>query len=199
MMSYARRRHRHLRARGALVLIAALLVTSALVRLGGGAGQAVARASVDAVAENQVASDLGTCEQPQDLQTILTALQEREARLDKREAALADRMQALRIADGEITRRLSALEEAEANLRATLEIAETAAEDDLDRLTKVYETMKPKQAAALFEQMDPRFAAGFLARMRPEAAAEIMTGLTPAAAHMFSVVLAGRNADVPSE
>jgi flagellar motility protein MotE (MotC chaperone) len=174
-------------------------VTSALVRLGGGAGQAVARASVEAVATIPETHAPETCERPQDLQAMLSALQARETRLEEREAALADRMQALQIADGEVTRRLAALQEAEESLRATLEIAETAAEDDLGRLTKVYETMKPKQAAALFEQMDPRFAAGFLARMRPEAAAEIMAGLTPAAAHMFSVVLAGRNADVPSE
>ncbi len=55
--------------------------------------------------------------------------------------------------------------------------------------------MKPKRAAALFEQMDARFAAGFLARMRPDAAAAVMAGLSPEAAHMFSVVLAGRNAE----
>lgn len=199
MMRRARRRPARPRVRGALVLIAALLVTSALVRLGGGAGQAVARASVEAVATIPETHAPETCERPQDLQAMLSALQARETRLEEREAALADRMQALQIADGEVTRRLAALQEAEESLRATLEIAETAAEDDLGRLTKVYETMKPKQAAALFEQMDPRFAAGFLARMRPEAAAEIMAGLTPAAAHMFSVVLAGRNADVPSE
>jgi len=35
--------------------------------------------------------------------------------------------------------------------------------------------------------------------MRPEAAAAIMAGLTPQAAHTFSVVLAGRNANVPKE
>ncbi|GAW36399.1 hypothetical protein RA2_03469 [Roseovarius sp. A-2] len=201
-MRRARPRQTRLRARGALGLIAALLVTSAFVRLGGGVGQAVARVSVgavDAVATMPETHAPETCERPQDLQAMLSALQAREVRLDEREASLADRMQALRIADGEIARRLAALQEAEVSLRATLEIAETAAEDDLVRLTKVYETMKPKQAAALFEQMDPRFAAGFLARMRPEAAAEIMAGLTPGAAHMFSVVLAGRNADVPSE
>ena len=69
-----------------------------------------------------------------------------------------------------------------------------AAEDDLAGLTRVYETMKPKDAAALFERMDARFAAGFLARMRPEAGAGIMAGLSPEAAHAISVVLAGRNA-----
>ena len=59
--------------------------------------------------------------------------------------------------------------------------------------------MKPKSAAALFEEMNATFAAGFLARMRPEAAAGIMASLSPGAAHRFSVVLAGRNADVPTD
>jgi len=198
MTARARRRLRG-PARGTLVLIAALLVTSALIRLGGGAGQAVARVSDEMKHATALPDVDQTCERPADLQLMLTALQEREARLDAREVALSDRMHALRIADQEITRKLAVLEAAETELRATLEIAETAAEDDLGRLTKVYETMKPKQAAALFEQMDPRFAAGFLGRMRPEAAAEIMAGLSPEAAHMFSVVLAGRNADVPQD
>ena len=140
-----------------------------------------------------------SCETPQDLQILHNALQDRASQLDRKEAALQDRLQALRITDREVTQKLAALEAAEADLRKTLTIAESAAEDDLSRLTQVYERMKPKQAAALFEQMDPSFATGFLARMRPEAAAAIMAGLSPQAAHSFSVVLAGRNADVPTE
>ena len=108
--------------------------------------------------------------------------------------ALEDRMQALAIANEAAAARLAELAAAEDSLRRTLAIAETAAEDDLAGLTRVYETMKPKDAAALFERMDARFAAGFLARMRPEAGAGIMAGLSPEAAHAISVVLAGRNA-----
>jgi len=130
---------------------------------------------------------------------MLTAFSEREERIASREVALKDRMHALQIADEAVTRKLTELSEAEEQLRATIALAETAAEDDLDRLTRVYENMKPKQAAALFEEMDPNFAAGFLARMRPESAAAVMAGLSPEAAHLFSVVLAGRNADVPRE
>ena len=59
--------------------------------------------------------------------------------------------------------------------------------------------MKAEQAAALFEQMEPSFAAGFLGRMRADAAAAILSGLEPELAYSISVVLAGRNADVPRE
>jgi len=178
--------------RGTLTIIAALLMASALVRLGDGVGQAMAR---DDELVSSATGPASGCETPEDLQQLLDELQAREGRLEDRETALEDRMQALSLADREIDRKLEELAAAEDRLRRTLAIAETAAEDDIERLTRVYETMKPRQAAALFETMDARFAAGFLARMHPEAAAEIMAGLTPESAHMFSVVLAGRNAE----
>ena len=108
-------------------------------------------------------------------------------------------MQALSVADQTIARKLAALTEAEEKLRATLALADTAAEDDLIRLTAVYQNMKPAEAAALFEEMDPQFAAGFLGRMDPAAAAGVLAGLSPQAAYSVSVILAGRNANVPKD
>lgn len=194
-----RTRRKRGRMRGALVMIATLLLASAFTRLGDGVGQALARASGEAVTGPDTSDAVQNCEAPTDLQILHNALQDRAAQLDRSEAALRDRLQALRITDREVTQKIAALEEAETGLRETLAIAENAAEDDITRLTQVYERMKPKQAAALFEQMDPSFATGFIARMRPESAAAIMAGLSPQAAHTFSVVLAGRNANVPTE
>lgn len=186
--------------RGSLIVVAGLLIGSALLRLGDGAGQALARGPDEIVTDGIETTPIGqACKTPKDLEAMLTAFSEREERIASREVALKDRMHALQIADEAVTRKLTELSEAEEQLRATIALAETAAEDDLDRLTRVYENMKPKQAAALFEEMDPNFAAGFLARMRPESAAAVMAGLSPEAAHLFSVVLAGRNADVPRE
>jgi len=134
-----------------------------------------------------------------DLEPLLDALAVREERIRKREEAFEVRMQALAVAEEEIQRNMEALTKAEESLKATLSLARTAAEDDITRLTDVYANMKPKHAAALFEEMDPEFAAGFLGRMRPNAAAAIMAGMTPQAAYLTSVILAGRNADVPKE
>lgn len=194
----ARPRRRRVNGRGALIIVAFLLLGSGALRLGDGIGQAVARAADATPADSAAGHAVGAaCTAGDDLQPLLSALKEREARLDGREAAIEDRLQALRVADREVGRKLAALQAAEEQLRGTIAMAETAAEDDLARLTRVYETMKPKQAAALFEEMDPNFAAGFLGRMRAEAAAQIMAGLSPEAAHLYSVVLAGRNANVP--
>ncbi|MHC9235499.1 MotE family protein [Pseudooceanicola sp. 502str34] len=175
------------------MVIAALLISSALMRIGPEAGRAFAieqkPAPEPAVAE--------ACPAPEDVGPALAAVQRRAAQLDERDRQIRDRMQALAVADKEIARKMAALTEAEEALRATLALADEAAQSDIDRLTAVYEQMKPKDAAALFETMAPEFAAGFLGRMAPEAAAGIMTGLSPETAYTISVVLAGRNADVP--
>lgn len=131
------------------------------------------------------------------LERILVDLRAREDMLMERETALADRMEALQAAEAEISRNLQILQMAEEELEATIALAATAAEDDLAQLTTVYENMKPKEAASVFEEMAPDFAAGFIARMRPDAAASVMAGLKPETAYSISVILAGRNAEVP--
>jgi flagellar motility protein MotE (MotC chaperone) len=98
-----------------------------------------------------------------------------------------------------VTGRMVQLEAMEAKLAATLALADGAAEADVERLTKVYQAMKPKDAAKLFETMSPEFAAGFLGRMPPESAAAILSGMSAESAYGVSVIVAGRNANVPKD
>ncbi len=186
--------------RGSLWVIALLLATSGAVRLGA-SGQAIAREVSALAGEHAEASATGAgenCGSEADIAEVLARLSDREAKLAVREAALEDRLQALSVAEIQIGKNLTALVEAEAELEKTMALADTAAEDDLKRLTAVYENMKPKEAAPLFAEMDPKFAAGFLGRMRSDAAAAIMAGLEPQVAYTISVILAGRNANVPT-
>ncbi len=186
------------RARGGvLTIISLLMVGSAIIRIGLEAGPALARG-----AEPNMASPVGGERKEAnaaDLQLLLTELLRREKTLNQRESTILDRERALDIADQAIETRLTMLEDAENALRETVAIAEKAAENDLTQLTDVYQSMKPKDAAALFETMDAVFAAGFLSRMPPEAAAEVMAGLSPEAAYSISVIMAGRNARAPQE
>lgn len=187
------------RAKGSLFMIAAFLVGSATLRLGIGANEAMARE--EPLFDSPIANmaEPQSCEPPEDLRELMAVFEEREARINKQEAEIQSRMTALNLADEEVSRKLAALENAEEQLRSLIAMAETAAEDDVTQLTQVYETMKPKSVAALFEEMDPQFAAGFIARMKPEAAAGIMAGMDPEAAYTISVILAGRNANTPTE
>lgn len=198
------------RTRGALATIGGLLIASAILRGLNGAGDAVAlelpgltapsaepETSVDATGPEPEVRIERVAEA--DIAPLLSALDEREARLKTREIALDMRMQALSVAETEIEEKLAALEAAEARLKETMTLSRTAAETDIVQLTDVYARMKPKQAAALFTEMDPEFAAGFLGRMRPEAAAAILAGLPPRMAYTISVIVAGRNAEAPTQ
>jgi flagellar motility protein MotE (MotC chaperone) len=180
--------------RGALGLLALVLASSGALRLGHGVGAAMAlQANTDPAATQ------APLQCPEPPVALAEALRDRDASLAARETALNDRMAALTLAEEAITARLSELDAAEAKLRATLAIADGAAEKDLERLTAVYEAMKPAEAAALFETMAPEFAAGFLGRMRPEAAAAVVSGMKPETAYAISVLIAGRNALAPKE
>ncbi|HHS94002.1 MAG TPA: hypothetical protein ENK63_01475 [Rhodobacterales bacterium] len=184
--------------RGVLWVIALMLAMSGLLRFGTGTGKAIAGGLATAVESRTQTPDEG-CTPTPDIAEVLEMLESRDARLSERETALADRMQALRVAEAQIAKNMTALKAAEASLKETIALSSTAAEDDLARLTSVYEQMKAKEAAPLFAEMAPEFAAGFLARMRPDAAAAIMAKLDPQAAYSISVLLAGRNARVPTE
>lgn len=190
------------RGRGALGILVLLLACSAAIRLVSSADSVMAEAR-DALATpdgpvERVEPATGT-PTPSELDAILRAFEDREARIRSQEAQIEKRLKALQIANEKIDERLVELKAAEDELRSTLALASTAAEDDLSRLTTVYENMKPKTAAALFAAMAPEFAAGFLGRMRPESAAGIMAGMTPESAYSISAILAGRNADVPKQ
>lgn len=190
---------------GALFWIILMLFSSAVLRTGLEIGPAIAREAEVVAPDNAAAparpagESAPALQTSADLERLLRELQRREALIQKREHQIEDRMQALKVADEAIDRKLAALTEIEEALSRTLAMADGASERDLESLTEVYNKMKPKDAAGLFETMDPAFAAGFLARMRPEAAAGILAKLSPDAAYSISVILAGRNTGVPTE
>lgn len=181
--------------RGALVILALFLASSGALRLGGAVGQAMANANNDVA----VASTVAPSECPTPPPALLQALNEREAQVRAQEAALSDRLAALALAEAAATRRIEEMSTAEASLKEVLALADGAAENDLARLTAVYEAMKPADAATLFSAMAPDFAAGFLGRMQPASAAAVLSGMPPDKAYAISALIAGRNALVPKE
>ncbi len=176
-----------------LPLIAYMLLASAGLRLGEGAGMALAWAE-DAPPQEEL-----QCPQLQESEEVLAAFSARDEALSERELALADREIALQSAQEELSVRLEELKAAEEQLSETVERVDGAVERDVDRMTAIYAAMKPRDAADLFSEMAPEFSAGFLIRMQPEAAAAILAGLDPQTAYSISVTMAGRNSGAPSE
>ncbi|RLJ41180.1 flagellar motility protein MotE (MotC chaperone) [Litoreibacter meonggei] len=184
--------------RGILAFVVAMLLLSGSLRLGS-IGIAVASSTTDVdpkLGNVEAVSECVTDAETHELMELLKARSEQisalEAEQEKRQIELAN-------AEATILENLSRVEEAETRLSQTIQRVDGASSKDVNKLTSVYESMKPKDAALLFEQMSPDFAAGFLAQMSPSAAAGILSGLTSEKAYTVSVVLAGRNANAPKQ
>lgn len=185
---------RILNGRILLKFLAVILMISAAIRISDEAGNTMA---LQAKANLPGAAPALECPTPPI--RIIEALNIRENAISQKEARLNDHAAAIELAQKAIDARLDELTMAEEKLRKTLSIANGAAEKDLERLTAVYEAMKPADSSKLFQEMAPEFASGFLGRMKPEAAAAIMAGMGPENAYSISVLLAGRNAKAPKE
>lgn len=183
-----------------LYLAAILLTASVVLRIVVQADQAVAlvQTKEDPLPTTTTVQS-NTCEDTFDVEPVLTALNNRSARLDEKEEKLLELANTAEQAKIDAEARLAALEQVETRLKELVSVAQTAAQSDLAKLTAVYAAMNAKQAAALFEEMDPDFAAGFLGLLEPEKAAEILAGVSPSKAYALSVIVAGRNANAPTE
>lgn len=179
-----------MRSARVLPILVLFLATSGAIRVGIGiaGAQAAAGAEVEAV---EVCG-------PQ-VPEVLAAFAAREAKIEADSIALEQRRAELELTRAELAEQLRLIQAAEATLKETYALSESAAETDITQLVRVYENMKPRDAAALFSEMAPEFAAGFVARMQPESAALILAGLEAEKSHAISVVLAGRNAGVPRD
>jgi flagellar motility protein MotE (MotC chaperone) len=188
---------------GVLTIIAAMLTIAGFARLGigiAGAFESVNSDHVPTIAgqpelNSRLAASSSAGENSLEL---FAALRAREARVMEQEDAISIRMAALAEAEARLSLHINEMVEAEASLAATLSLSDNAAENDLARLTSVFENMRPEEAAILFEEMDAEFSAGFIARLRPDIAAALMAGLSPQRGYAISAILAGRHTLVPT-
>ena len=195
----SRKRAKRGPVRSSLPVIILILTGSIALRLGNGDGLAFV---TNAMAIGTTITEETAPPMIDDEETVgilLARLRAREQDLTRREEELDLRDKTLEKLSQEIDARLQELASAEETLRQTMALADSAAENDLENLTRVYENMKPKDAAVLFETMEPSFAAGFLGRMQTASAAQILSGLSPEKAYAISLTLSGRNLDAPTD
>ena len=111
-------------------------------------------------------------------------------------AKLTDQELSLQARQQELDRRAADLDALQQTLAARWEEMQTASDDDLIHLARMYGTMKPDQAAAIFNQMDPDFAGSFLRLMRSEQAGLILASMETRKAYEVSLKLAEMNEDI---
>lgn len=167
------------------------------------AAEAVIEAVVDTTSPRD-ASEKAPAQLPRELAptapdadegALLAAIKERAAMLDRREASLAERARLLEVIEKRVDEKTAALGALKDELESRLSFAETAAQQDITQLARMYETMKPQRAGEIFNAMDSAFAAGFLTQMNSESAALILANMETGKAYAASIIIAGRNAE----
>lgn len=122
------------------------------------------------------------------------ALMEERTRLETLSKDIYQRESAANALNKSLNERIKVLEEANDKLSAQLGRLENSANDDITHLIKMYETMKPKQAATIFNSMDPQFAAGFLRQMNSTQAGLILANMDHRKSYTISAIIANRGA-----
>ncbi len=116
---------------------------------------------------------------------LLQALAERRRELDLRAHELEQREILLRAVEQRI-------EEKVGGLRALLQQREQQTGDQYESLVKIYESMKPKDAARIFEEMDLAVLMPVVERMKERKTAPILAKMSPVKATAIITQLAQR-------
>ena len=131
---------------------------------------------------------------PGELQ-VLQNLTARRGQLDDREKALDTQLQLLAAAETKIDAKLTAVNAVKAQIQALLGQADQQQQADVDRLTLVYQKMKPRDAAAVMATLDDRVRIPVAAKMKDSALAAILSQMPTAEAKKLTESLAQRTAN----
>lgn len=150
---------------------------------------AVAGAPACATSINDLAAQAGMS--PNEL-NILQSLAQRRAQLDQREAQIESRAQLIQAADDKLDARITQLTNLKGQIQGLIDQANKTSTDDTNRLIKVYESMKPKDAAAVLTTMDDSVRLPIAAGMKDRALAAVLGAMSPDAARDLTEKLSNR-------
>jgi flagellar motility protein MotE (MotC chaperone) len=129
---------------------------------------------------------------------VLQSMQERQAHLEEREQQLARREEELRLLHQRIEEKLALLSVLRKEVGALMEEKEAFEEKRFEHLVKVYEGMKPEEAALLFERLNEDTAVKMLFRMKEKKVGQILGFIKPEVAVKLSERLAAQQQKEPT-
>ena len=129
---------------------------------------------------------------------LLQALAERRRELDLRARQMEQREALLKAAERRIEEKVGGLKALQKTIQDLLLQQEDQHEGQYKSLVKIYESMKPKDAARIFEQMDMSVLLPVIERMKERKTAPILAKMNPAKANAITTQLAQRRKS-PSE
>jgi flagellar motility protein MotE (MotC chaperone) len=125
---------------------------------------------------------------------LLEDLRTRRLTLEAREQEIAAREAVLAAAERRLAQRVEELAAIQARLEALDRAAREREEANWNSLVRIYENMRPRDAARIFDELDMAVLLEVVARMKQRAVAPILAGMQPERAQKLTAELAARQA-----
>ena len=123
---------------------------------------------------------------------VLHGLSDRRNELDARENDLTLREQLLAATQKQVDEKIGELKGIQAKLDVMLATRDDAQKAQLGALVKMYENMKPSEAAKIFDKLDRRILVDVAGGMKPAKVGAVLAAMDPARAQELTALLATR-------
>jgi len=120
---------------------------------------------------------------------VLKQLSNRRMELDKRAHALDTRESLIKVGEQRVDQKIKEMETLRLQLQAMVDQISGAQQTQIANLVKIYETMKPQEAAKIFESLDMPVLLNVIQRMKPKSTAPIMAAMAPEKAKEITIAL----------
>ena len=121
---------------------------------------------------------------------ILEALRARRAEIDTREVALAQREMLMAAAERRLTDRLDELGALRQRLEAEARTRDERTEQGWRQMVRLYEGMRPRDAASIFDELDMAVLIQVVDRMREARTGPVLAAMRPERARLVTTELA---------
>jgi flagellar motility protein MotE (MotC chaperone) len=125
---------------------------------------------------------------------VLQKLADRRTELDHRQQEIDARARLLQATEKRIDSKIAELKGIQQTVDSLLKQHDKQKDEQLRSVVKIYENMKPKDAARIFEQLDMTVLLDVIERMREQKAAPVLANMSPDKAKAVTALLAERRA-----
>jgi flagellar motility protein MotE (MotC chaperone) len=123
---------------------------------------------------------------------ILQELSQRRAELDKRASALDQQQVVLQAAEKRVDDKITKLQELQKSIQLQVNQQNAAEDARMQSLVKIYETMKPADAAQILSSLDMPILLQMLSHMKEAKTAPILAAMDPTKAEAITTAMAQR-------
>lgn len=120
---------------------------------------------------------------------VLQSLSKRRDELDKREQQVGQHEALLKAAEGEVDRKIAELNKIKGELVELLNKQQAVQGERVTSLVKIYEGMKPKEAARIFDTLDMDVLLAVISKMKEQKSSPILAAMDPEKARIVTIKL----------